>query len=354
MLKPNQSATSSFNQPGYIATSTYDPEAFTDDEELFTIRTANTWLQEASKRPVPKMLFGKLWYEGELCILFADSNLGKSILAVQIANAISNGDSINPFDCEAEEQPVLYFDFELTDKQFEARYSVEFTDHYSFSNNFYRAEMNPDSDMPQGFKDFDEYLSACFERSIVQTGSKVLVIDNLTYLRGENEKAKDALPLMKHLKALKTRYGLSILALAHTPKRDMSLELTRNDLQGSKMLMNFCDSAFAIGESGIGKNMRYLKQIKQRNTNQVYGSGNVCICEINKPANFLQYEFAGYGVEADHLRKPQRTKQSQYIDEVTALRAEGKSLRQIGAELGISYQKVNRIIKAAEQAEANS
>src|ERR1700743_2530024 len=277
-IQPNQSATNSSYLPQPVATSTYDPEVFIDDEELFTIRTANTWLQEANKRPVPKMLFGKLWYEGELCILFADSNLGKSILAMQIANAISTGESMEPFTYEAEAQPVLYFDFELTEKQFEARYSVEFTQHYEFGNNFYRAEMNPDSDMPPGFKDFDEYLNACLERSIVQTNTKVLVIDNLTYLRGENERAKDALPLMKHLKALKNRYGLSILALAHTPKRDMSLELTRNDLQGSKMLMNFCDSAFAIGESVIAHNMRYLKQIKQRNTNEVYGSNNVCVC----------------------------------------------------------------------------
>jgi hypothetical protein len=350
MLQSNQSATTGSYPSQPVSTSTYDPEVFIDDEELFTIRTANTWLQEANKRPVPKMLFGQLWYEGELCILFADSNLGKSILAVQIANIISTGETMHPFTCEAEPQPVLYFDFELTEKQFEARYSVDFAQHYDFSNNFYRAEMNPDSDMPPGFKDFDEYLSACFERSIVQTGSKVLVIDNLTYLRGTNETAKDALPLMKHLKALKTRYGLSILALAHTPKRDMSLELTRNDLQGSKMLMNFCDSAFAIGESVLAQNMRYLKQIKQRNTSEVYGSNNVCVCEVNKPSNFLQYEYLGNGIEADHLRKPKRSTNtySEYTEQVLALQAEGKSLRQIGAQLGISYQKVNRIVTAAQ------
>src|ERR1700761_368162 len=307
MLQHNQSATGSNQQPNYVSDSTHEPNVFADEEELFTIRTANTWLKQANQRAIPKMLFGKFWYEGELCILFADSNLGKSILAVQIANAISIGESMEPFTYEAEAQPVLYFDFELTDKQFEARYSANFKDHYDFTGNFYRAELNPDIDVPPGFKDFDEYLNACLERSIVQTNTKVLVIDNLTYLRGENEKARDALPLMKHLKALKTRYNLSILALAHTPKRDMSLEITRNDLQGSKMLMNFCDSALTIGESVIEKNMRYLKQIKQRNTNEVYGSNNVCICEVNKPSNFLQYEFTGHGKEADHLRKPKRS-----------------------------------------------
>jgi hypothetical protein len=345
----NQSATSSFYSPHPQPDHSAIDDILADDDELFTIRTANTWLQQASKRPVPKMLFGKFWYESELCILFADSNLGKSILAVQIANAISIGESIEPFTCEAEAQPVLYCDFELTDKQFEARYSDNYEDHYHFSHNFFRAELNPDNDMPPGFKDYDEYLSACLERSIVQTGTKVVVIDNLTYLRAENEKAKDALPLMKHLKALKTRYGLSILALAHTPKRDLSLEITRNDLQGSKMLMNFCDSAFTIGESVTGKSMRYLKQIKQRNTHQVYGSTNVCVCEIDKPANFLQYQFAGHGVEADHLRKPKRSANTGgNTEEVLALRAEGKTLREIGAQLGMSFQKVDRIIKASQ------
>ena len=56
-----------------------------------------------------------------------------------------------------------------------------------------------------------------------------MIIDNLTYLKNETEKAKDALPLMKHLKALKRKYGLSILALAHTPKRDATKQLSRND-----------------------------------------------------------------------------------------------------------------------------
>jgi hypothetical protein len=113
------------------------------------------------------------------------------------------------------------------------------------------------------------------------------------------------------------------------------------------MLMNFCDSAFAIGESVLEKNMRYLKQIKQRNTSQIYGAHNVCICEVNKPGNFLQYEFIGYGVEADHLRKPKQNANSEFTDDVLSLHAQGISLRQIGNQLGISYQKVNRILTAA-------
>ena len=324
-------------------------QSLPNDDELFTVQSANKWMLDASKRPVPKMLFGKFWFENEICILFADSNLGKSIVAVQIADAISRGHSSNPFIVESAAQPVLYCDFELTDKQFEARYSVEFTDHYRFNENFFRAELNPESEIPKGFKDFDEYLTCSLERAIVQTGTKVVIVDNLTYLRSENEKAKDALPLMKHLKVLKNKYGLSMLVLAHTPKRDLSKEITRNDLQGSKMLMNFCDSSFAIGESNVSKQMRYIKQIKQRNTDQVYGASNVVTCEITKPHNFLQYEFLSFGYESDHLAKRKRGQDNHKKEEALALHEQGFSLRQIADQLNMSFQKVDRLIKKAQQ-----
>jgi hypothetical protein len=115
-------------------------------DELFTVNTANQWLQQATTRPVPKMLFGKFWFEGELCILFADSNLGKSILAEQIGNSINTGVRMYPFWVESHPQPILYCDFELTDRQFESRYSDNYHDHYAFRDDFYRAELNPDSE----------------------------------------------------------------------------------------------------------------------------------------------------------------------------------------------------------------
>jgi len=323
-----------------------DQQNLENSDDLFKIRSANTWLAEAATHQVPKMLFDKFWYEGELCILFADSNLGKSILAVQIANSINRGVPISPFQFEAEPQPVLYYDFELTSKQLEARYSHEFADHYIFRDDLYRGQLN-DMELPEGFTNFNQYLNHALERSIVQTKAKVIVIDNITYLGTENEQAKDALPLMKHLKALKTKYDLSILVLAHTPKRDMAQAITRNDLQGSKMLMNFCDSSFAIGESQNDTSLRYLKQIKQRNTEQVYGPDKVCLFTITKPHNFLQYEFLAYGKEWDHLSKQREVLNDSLIERATELKMEGKSLREIAKDMGITHQKVDRLIKAA-------
>lgn len=321
-----------------------------ESKGLFTVKTASRWIEQAKTRPIPKMLFSEFWFEGELCILFADTNLGKSILAVQIGNSISKGEQIRGFKLETLKQPILYFDFELTEKQFEGRYSLKneiekrYEQHYAFDENFMRVEINPEASVPEA-QTFEDYLNHSLERSINETGAKVLIIDNLTYLKNETEKAKDALPLMKHLKALKNKYGLSILALAHTPKRDLSKPITRNDLQGSKMLINFCDSSFSIGESHSDKNLRYLKQIKQRNTEQIYDAENVCICQIDKPLNFLLFEFVNFGKELEHLKQHTEKDKEKLSEKVSELKQQGRSFREIGAELGISHMKVSRILK---------
>ena len=312
---------------------------------LFIMKKASEWIDEAKNTPIPKMLFGQLWYEGELCILFADTNLGKSILAVQIADAISRGvDAISGFKLEATKQPVLYFDFELSMKQFEARYSNDFKDHFSFDNNFRRIEINPDSDAPSGMT-FDEYLNLSVEQCITTSGAKVVIIDNITYLRSGTEKAGDALPLMKYLIKLKKQYDLSILILAHTPKRNLSNPITRNDLQGSKMLINFCDSCFAIGESFTDKSFRYIKQIKQRNCAQVLDADNVAECEISKPTNFVRFEFRKFSTESAHLQQATENDKEERKQMALALSKQGKTQREIATQLGISVGSVNRLLK---------
>lgn len=314
--------------------------------QAFITRTGKEWLEHESNRPSPKMLFGELWHQHELCILFSDTNVGKSILAVQIGDSIAKGKPIAPFVFEGQPQTVLYFDFELSGKQFEVRYVDAFKNKYDFGDNFLRAELNHEHETPDGFQGFEDYICYCIEQEVIRRQATVIIIDNITYLRSETEKAKDALPLMKQLKTLKSKYGLSILALAHTPKRDRTQPISRNDLQGSKMLINFCDSAFSIGESTKDPFMRYLKQIKQRNTGELYGGHNVILHQICKPGNFLHYDFIGFDKEHMHLKDRTEETDNELDKEIAGLKEQGLSLRQIGAKLGISYAKVNRILKA--------
>jgi hypothetical protein len=322
-----------------------------ENKGLFLLRTATRWIEEASNEPETQMLFGEFWHQGELCILFADTNLGKSILAVQIGDSISRGEAIHPLTLQAGAQKVVYLDFELTKKQFQHRYQNAFFEPYQWSPQFLRAEIDPDNAVPSGKLSFEEYLNLSLEKTVEETQTRILIIDNLTYLRNETEKAKDALPLMKHLKQMKSKYNLSILALAHTPKRDPSRPITRNDLQGSKMLMNFCDSAFSIGESQKDKNLRYLKQIKQRNTEEIYGDDNVCLFQITKPASFLHFEFVDYSREWEHLREPSYEDRDELKGKVATLKQEGKSVREIASLLEISKGKVEHQLKSIARAE---
>jgi RecA-family ATPase len=215
--------------------------------ELFGLKTAAAWIEEAKRRPVPKMLFGEFWLEGEIAILFADTGKGKSILAVQIADALAQGTQVENFTNNAPAQTVLYIDFELTSKQFEMRYAEDnetgednLKNHYQFSPNFLRAEAKTLEDHPRPiYKSFDDYLTAMMNKLLRATEAKILIIDNLTCLKQRNESTDEAVRLMKALKEQRKEFGLSILVLAHTPKRALKSPLTVNDLQGSKILSNF-------------------------------------------------------------------------------------------------------------------
>ncbi len=316
-----------------------------ESKSLLLVRSANQCIQDARKQPNPKMLFSELWHEKELCVLFADTNLGKSILAVQIADSISKGIAIPGFQLQAVSQPVLYFDFELSDKQFERRYSNDFEDHYCFSGNLYRIELNP-----EGFEegDFEKLLFHSMEQAIIEKEAKVLIIDNLTYLKSQStETAKEAMPLMKRLNRLKKKYELSILALAHTPKRNLSNPITENDISGSKHIANLIDSSFAIGRSNQDKSIRYLKQVKQRFTEQVYGSENVMICHIAQESNFLGFHFQYLSQEWDHLAKQSQNENSELDENILHLKQEepGISNAEIAKRLNTYKMKVGRVLK---------
>ncbi len=327
---------------------------FESSHNIFCLKEANNWIRDAKERSAPKMLFGEFWLEGELSILFADTGKGKSVLAVQIAESIARGVPIPPLELSAEPQTILYFDFELTEKQFEARYSTLSNDgdaiieQHRFSRNLLRAEMSPSGTLPADFKDLSDFLTRSFEELLEITDAKVVIVDNITYLNNSTTNASAALRLMKALRHIKLAYGISILVLAHTPKRHFGSTLTVNDLQGSKMLANFADNIFAMGASFRQKDLRYLKHIKIRNMQLTYDASNVCLFRLEKKGSFLGFTFAGTGCERDHLQwhhVETQTEREELKKKARLLSADGKTQRSIAAELGVSIATVNRYLR---------
>ncbi len=311
--------------------------------KLLHIQTGQQWIEGQRQVPAPRQLFGPFWAEGELCLLFADTNMGKTLLAVQLGNAISWGQPVGgPFGMGVHDAAVLYLDFELSAKQFELRYP-DAHNRSLFSKRFYRAELRSYHDVPPAFKNMDEYMVAGINYALKETGARVLIIDNIACLQRDTGYAGGALPLMQYLNGLKLKQKLSILVLAHTPKRRPHQPLTRDDLHGSKLLMNFADSAFAIGESHALPGHRYLKQIKQRSGAEVYGADNVCVCKISPEGGVLHYEVTDEAPESEHLR-PLNADASQLHGQILTLHTQHLSQRQIAARLQVSVGLVNKVL----------
>ena len=299
---------------------------------MFDIKSANQTIIDAKQLPNPESLWLSLFIEGENCCLFADSNVGKSIYAVQIGTEI------------AKHRKVLYFDFEQSDKQFQLRYTDDDGNLFRFPDNLFRVTINPEK---YNCDSFEDSITTDIENAVIQTDAKILIIDNLSYLCIAAEKSDLAGRLMQRLVGLKKQYGLSILVLAHTPKRPLTEPITQNHLAGSKKLFNFFDSAFAIGKSAKDPNLRYIKQIKVRSVIKgcpLYDADNVIVCSIEKENAFLQFVQIGFETEREHLKEQSETDREQLSENVKDLSREGKSIRDIARELHIGKSTVQRIL----------
>ena len=301
---------------------------------VMSIKTANRTILEASLLPIPRALWDCFWYEGELSCLFADSNVGKSILAVQIADRIARTDN------------VLYMDFELSEKQFQLRYTNEYGNLYTFPEKLYRVSLDCNSLLDANF---EEAIINSIEQMALQTDCKIFIVDNLTYLCCAMEKGDAAGRLMIQLNNLKRRYELSILVLAHTPKRSLDCPITSNDLAGSKRLYDFFDSVFTIGKSAQDSGLRYVKQLKVRYGTFSHDSDNVIVYEIDKVDAFLQFVFRGYSTEKEHLKKLGENESSQRDCLILQLSQSGKSVREIASQVNCGKSTVSRIIQRSKE-----
>jgi len=284
----------------------------------------------------PQKLFLSLVFEKELTILCADTGIGKSIFAVQIAEEIARGG-----------HKVLYLDLELSVKQLEGRYSENYTNHYKFSDNLIRVDFDPDNyTIPDGYT-YDDYFIKSLEEAIQEAGADVVVIDNMTALSfADTDGAKNAKPLMDRLNRLKKERNLTMLVLEHTRKTEAGRPISLNDLQGSKMKANFADAVFMIGRSTRDKNLRYVKQVKCRSAELEYDANNVLLYEVcKKNGNFLSFEFLGHSKESDHLQLLSDDDTAARKARARELKAGGMSNVAIAKELGVSEGTVRYYLK---------
>ena len=114
------------------------------------------------------------------------------------------------------------------------------------------------------------------------------------------------------------------------------------------MIINFTDSAFAIGESSLGNDFRYIKQIKPgRFSSTVYDSEHIINCQISNPDNFTKFDFIGYGSEAQNLKVNEDL--TFRNDKIQTMTKQGASLRNIAEATNITHTQVRNIQKRYEK-----
>ncbi len=282
----------------------FDPKT---DNDLFEVLSGNELMAEARKIKVPQMLFSEFVFEGELTMLFAPMNVGKTILGVQIADSVTRGKPIEGFENDASPKIVCYFDLELSKKQFQGRYAekiskTEYINDFVWDDriNFVRFK---NMIVPKGMKWVDFVFQGIL-KMVYKTNAEVIFIDNISWLSLQGlEASKDAGELMKRLDELKKKHKLTIIVLAHTPKKKNWEAMTRNDLAGSAVIGNFIDSLFTINHSRFenDEHSRYLKQLKARSVEVIYHSRNVVTVKTCK----LHSNFTGIKkIEHESLNDP--------------------------------------------------
>ena len=324
---------------------TSQPQTETDS---LPMKPCDAWLDDAEALPPITPLFDAFWSKGELAFLFGTTGIGKSILAVQIADAISKGSKIACFDGPQEPMRVGLFDFEHSTSQFAKRYRDENGNRYKFSPNFLRAEFKARARIPKGISRQD-YILELIEKKIIEHRLEVVVIDNLTALDCNVTEPEVARELMYKLDEIKSRYNISMLVIGHTPKRDLNKPLTENDMLGSKNLINFCDSAFAIGKSVKESHLRYLIQVKCRNAEYKYGSENVAIFRVVKNGPNLFFEHNGFQNVIEQLRTRTDAEANELNEKIIALHQSDPNLSysDIAKQLGTNKMRVSRVLNKA-------
>ncbi|QIA06429.1 AAA family ATPase [Draconibacterium halophilum] len=308
------------------------------------IRTANQRIEAGLKLPDINSLMGDIWQSGELIFFFGGTGTGKSILAVQVGDGLSKGEKVlDILDNECGPQTVLFLDFELSDKQFQVRYTNKKNNStYNFSDRFLIVNI-PFGEIYEPGKKLTEKIFRIIDGFLRESNATVLIVDNITALSGEDSKDGNvAMELMSYLDRIKREKGLSIMILGHTPKKFDYTPLTNSDLAGSSKLIQFADSAFAIGKSRIDTDFRYLIQTKfSRTKREAYSKDNVITIRKVFDNNCLRFQQEGTGKESEHISDDGDDTKLQAI----ALRNQGLTVRAVAEKIGVSIGTVSNWTK---------
>lgn len=282
-------------------------------------RRARDTVKGRGQRP-PEPLFDAFWREGELAMLFSEPGEGKSVLAVQIADAIARGEEImQNAQCRMHNsrrkkpRKVLYIDLVLSEKQFRERYSG-----YKFAKGLYRVT-------PADGQDLFEIV-----KTMVTThGFKAVIIDDLSLVSRYADGTREALTLMYNLRHLTLDAGVSVLVLADTYPFVYENRSPERGLRRSRVLCGVADSVFALYDGCV-------VQTRSRLGEKVWTLANKLRYTITELESGL------LGMEFEPPKTDFKTR-GDIVDIKRMHEEEEMTFREIAAELDISKSQAQRL-----------
>ena len=253
----------------------------------FVVEPMNKCIDEAHKLPPLVSLYSDIVLEGDLCIIFGQSGIGKTIFAMQIARSIAE-------------------------------------------------QEHPAEDVLKGI-----------EEVAAANHVDVVFIDNITALGQSLDRSADAGTLMASLNTLKKKYNWTLVVLNHVPKMfSGNVPLSLSAMQGSAKINQLIDDAIGIAQSSIDPNLVYVKQCKWRNGELTMGADHVAIYERRKDEyGNLGFTERGFSTEREHLSIESGNDREELKARVRELSGKGITQMAIAEQLGISQSKVSRLLK---------
>ncbi len=315
------------------------------ENDVLMLKTAQEYVDLGSAIPLPKKLFGNLIEKGKLVVLFGDSGTNKSTLMVQICDGISKGKPQLGLECM--KGKVVLLDGEIDTKEFSKRYS-----NHTFDNDFLRIEIDF-SKMLQSDLPLDQLVFDSLRSIVAEHLPDLLVIDNLTYIvSGSKEQSKDIIDLLRSVFYFTKKFNTAVVLIGHVPKLEANRPLLKEHLSGSKVLSDLADTVIGISGSIKHKNIRYIKELKNRGHEITFDKDNVLVCETTSENDFLELKKVGLSSEREHL--VERKSDELTFEKITELKLEGLSNVKIAKKFGVNDKTIGNILRRNSKTRSDS
>ena len=227
-------------------------------------------------------LWHGLWYQGEMACLFGEPNVGKTLLAIQIAKEICTRGL-----------KTLYFDLENVKHQYKMRYNSPALDlNRVIDENLIVMPLNQQNKnvTPNRREILDAIL-----KEFVNEKAPVIIIDDITPLIGSGDKA-DIHFVLNTLRSWTQHFLVSILVLAHSRKRRPAELTTIESLAGSFEYAYAFDSIFSLTRANDYNKQHnnishFIKQHKNRMGPIIYDEMNVITALLGRDENSGSLQF---------------------------------------------------------------